>query len=98
MPADDSVVLFSRQLIDSSTYHDQFSVHSPHHRGAKGRAVVSHEGQATGAGTWTCTKDAFGNCPHIRLSRNHLQKLLKVDPSAIDDGNYEGEVFIGPSK
>jgi hypothetical protein len=88
MEVDASVILFSRFPAENDKFVNEFSVHSPAQRGAKGRAIVRHEGWDTGAGIWTCSKDALGDCAHKRLARDHLQKLLKVDPAAVDNGTH----------
>lgn len=77
--------MFSRLALDNDEFAEHFSVPSPGQRGAKGRAFVHHAGKDTGEGVWTCSKDVFGHCPHIRLARDHLQRLLKADPCAVDD-------------
>lgn len=81
--------MFSREALDDGQHIEDFSVPSPGQRGAKGRAFVRHEGKDTGEGVWTCSKDILGHCPHIRLSRNHLQQVLHADPGAVDDLNVE---------
>jgi len=78
-------VLFSRFQTEHGNFVNTFSVHSPGQRGAKGRAIVYHEGDDTGVGIWTCSKDAISDCPHKKLARNHLQKLLRNDPFAVND-------------
>jgi hypothetical protein len=86
-----NVVLFSRLPIDDINHEEFFSVQSNGHRGAKGRAIVKHEGKETGAGTWVCSKDALGQCQHVKLARDQLQKFLKTDPLAIDEGDVDEE-------
>ena len=80
------VILFSRIPAENENYVNEFSVNSAGHRGAKGRAVVRHEGGDSGAGTWTCSKDAVGDCAHKKLAQSHLKKLLQVDLTTMDDG------------
>ena len=80
------VVLFSRVLMHERIYVEHFSVSSPMQRGIKSRAIVCHEGGQDGDGRWTCSKDALGRCAHIKLSKDHLQKLLRCDPLAADTG------------
>jgi hypothetical protein len=70
---------------------NEFSVHSHAQRGVKGRAIVHHEGEDTGAGTWACSKDVLGECAHKKSARDHLQKLLHADPVAVDSRDYGGE-------
>jgi hypothetical protein len=56
-------------------------------RGIKSRAIVHHDGRQDGDGIWTCSKDPLGRCAHIKLSKDHLQKLLRCDPLAADTGD-----------
>jgi hypothetical protein len=80
------VILFSQIPAENENYVNKFLVNSAGQRGAKGWAVVRYEGGDTGTGTWTCSKDTVGDCAHKRLARSHLQKLLQINPTAMDDG------------
>lgn len=90
--------MFSRIALDDGQFAEDFSTPSPGQRGAKGRAFVHHEGKDTGEGLWTCTKDVLGHCPHIRLARDHLQQVLKSDPSAVDDLSADNTINAVPGK
>ena len=95
-----SVFCFSRCPIsidhDNETFSEHFSVHTPGQRGIKSRAIVQHEGGSSGEGSWTCSKDTSGQCVHIKLARDYLQKLLDVDPLAMDNRIYsDNEAQIG---
>jgi hypothetical protein len=81
-------VLFSRVSVDDNDkVLDHFSVPTSAHQGVKARAIIQHEGKGTGEGTWKCPKDPLGTCLHIKLAKDHLQKLLHTDPSAVDAGD-----------
>jgi hypothetical protein len=82
MSIDETVILFLREMCEGGTYLNRFSVASQTSRQVNSRAIVSHEGSDRGDGEWTCTKDGGGKCLHIKVARDHLQKLLQKDPDA----------------
>jgi len=45
---------------------------------------VQHEGDDTGNGSWTCSRDGPTNCTHVKRARDYLQKLVQEDPEATD--------------
>lgn len=80
------VVLFSREIqVDGDSICNFFSVQTPGRHGVKSRCVVSYTGPDSGIGKWTCAKDGLiTTCSHIPLARQHLQRLVLRDPSAVD--------------
>ena len=50
---------------------------------------MSHIGDDNGTGTWTCTKDHGTHCGHITNARHELQRLVRVDPTAMDGALHE---------
>lgn len=58
-------------------------------RTAKGRAFIKYEGEDTGVGTWSCSKDKTSACNHIAAAREQLGALLKIEMNALAE---EGEM------
>jgi hypothetical protein len=86
------VVLFSRQSGGNDDFvQNLFSVSSPGYQFLNSRSIVSHNGLDAGNGTWKCSKDHMPvlDCVHIKMARDHLQKLITGNPSATDDGRQE---------
>lgn len=48
------------------------------------RAIVIYEGQDSGDGKWTCSKDGRKRCHHIHAAHAYLKKALSQDGSGID--------------
>lgn len=46
------------------------------------RAIVVYEGEDTGDGVWSCSKDQRGLCTHIGDARTHLQHILGINKEA----------------
>lgn len=72
-------VLFHRQPIGENRFVNDFSVNSMNLRTAKGRAFVKYEGEDSGVGTWSCSKDRMNACCHITSAREQLSTLLKIE-------------------
>jgi len=92
-------IIFSRlPMGEEGSYESLFSVPSPGILSTyKNRVVVEHQGTDDGAGRWKCSKDArTQNCGHINSARDHLQRLLKRDRTAMDENANRGPlVFDG---
>ncbi|KAJ6507200.1 hypothetical protein C8R47DRAFT_966779 [Mycena vitilis] len=89
--SDASVVLFSRQETSPDCYLNYFSSPSPNSRALNGWTVVTYEGTDLGDGIWSCAKDSNAlTCTHINKSKDMLQKLVRIDPSARDQGVAHG--------
>jgi hypothetical protein len=97
-------ILFSRQRCnDEKTFLNQFSV--PAHKNGRllnGRVIVVHEGDDSGHGILTCSKEpSILNCAHIQQCQNTLRQLVSYD-SAVSDATvstsvglqYRGAPFI----
>lgn len=65
------------------------------HQHLHARCIVSYHGVDTGSGVWKCSKDRTHECIHINFARDHLQKLITSDPSAID-GRGGPNVAVAP--
>lgn len=84
-PFEAPVYLFSREPHDIPyAFTNIFSVPSQNQRSLRSRAFVTHNGQDSGSGVWSCSKDPTSNCSHITTARHFLQKLIQVDPTAQD--------------
>lgn len=60
----------------------------------KQRAVVQHRGDASGKGTWQCSKDLTAtSCPHIVHARHPLQQHIKHDMDAYDEEAGLGKIL-----
>jgi hypothetical protein len=89
----ENVILFSRQPAEcNEKFINHFSVMFPGQTSVKSRVIVSHCGENSGSGIWSCTKDRGSSCGHITIARHHLQKLLQADPNARDHGAHESPV------
>jgi hypothetical protein len=97
-------ILFSRQsCADEKTFLNHFSV--PARQGCRllnGRVIVIHEGDDSGHGIWTCSKEpSILNCAHIQHCQNTLRQLINCN-SAVSDATisasvglqYRGALFI----
>lgn len=82
-------VLFHRQPIGEDRFVNDFSVNTMNLRTAKGRAFVKYEGEDSGHGTWSCSKDRMNTCCHIASAREQLSALLNIEMNASAE---EGEV------
>ena len=82
---------------EDGTYETVFSVPLPRSdlsTTIKQRAVVQHRGDASGKGTWQCSKDLMAmSCPHIVQARHSLQQHMKCDVDAYDEGAGLGEIL-----
>jgi hypothetical protein len=78
---DDSVVLFSHQSNGHRGFENLFSVPTPGQQHLNSCSVVSHYGMDTEV--WKCPKDRIHDCIHIRNARDHLQKLIINEHSAL---------------
>jgi hypothetical protein len=75
-------ILFSRQrCIDDKTFLNHFSVPTLREcRLLNSRVVVRHEGDDSGHGTWTCSKEPSTiNCAHVVHCQNTLQQLVNCE-------------------
>ncbi|KAF8068573.1 hypothetical protein FPV67DRAFT_1414882 [Lyophyllum atratum] len=84
-------VLFSRQPIGGERFVNHFSVSS---RGetVKSRAVVIHEGDDRGGGSWRCAKDMHDGCVHISDAQAMLRNIMRLDSS--NDLQDDTEIHI----
>jgi hypothetical protein len=79
--------MFSRQSNGDGDFENLFSVSTPgHNRPLNSRAIVCHHGLDKGSGLWKCSRDRMNDCTHIKIARDHLQKLITGDPAATDIG------------
>jgi hypothetical protein len=95
---DEAVILFSRESHGIGRFLNRFSVGSQSSMQANSRAIVCHDGGDQGEGEWVCTKDGAGMCLHVKIARDHLQKLLQENPNATAEGMDEVvDINIGQS-
>ncbi|KAF8057790.1 hypothetical protein FPV67DRAFT_1429432 [Lyophyllum atratum] len=73
-----SAILFLRQPGGGEKFTNYFSV-SSRSGTAKSRAVVMHDGDDRGGGSWKCTKDVQDNCIHITDARRVLLRVLGLE-------------------
>jgi hypothetical protein len=92
---DDSVVLFSRQSNGHGGFENLFSVPTPGQQHLNSRSVVSHYGMDMENGVWKCPKDRIHDCIHIRNARDHLQKLIINEHSALGGGGLDEALAPG---
>lgn len=70
-------MLFGRTSHSEGHFLNLFSVgHGNGIWNGTARVIVTHEGQNTGLGDWTCSKDARGRCVHISAARTKLREWL----------------------
>lgn len=86
-------MLLHRQPIGEDRFVNDFSVNTMNLRTAKGRAFVKYEGEDSGHGTWSCSKDRVNACSHISSAREHLSALLRVEMSVPEEGTDAGEYW-----
>jgi hypothetical protein len=94
---DTEVILVFRDINANGTVN-LFSVALPSQPSVKARAIVRHEGDDRGGGSWTCLKDGTQLCGHIKRARDHLQKLVREDPDAADRSEYRQAIDTGMLK
>lgn len=87
----DPAVLFFRQPVGDNRFINDFSVNTANLRTAKGRAFVKYEGEDTGVGTWSCSKDKVGGCSHTAAAREQLGALLKIEMNALTEETDMGK-------
>jgi hypothetical protein len=81
------VVIFSRQSNGNGDFDNLFSVSTPgRNQHLNSRSIISYHGMDVGSGLWKCSKDHMNDCVHIKIARDHLQKLITGDPAAMDIG------------
>jgi hypothetical protein len=56
-----------------------FSVALPGQLSVKARVTVRHEGEDSGDGIWTCSKDGRDGCAHVTQARRYLRHLVGGD-------------------
>jgi hypothetical protein len=88
--------MFSCQSNGNGDFENLFSVLTPRRtQYLNSRCIVCHRGIDMGGGSWRCSRDNTNDCFHIKIARDHLQKLITGDPAAMDTGG-QSEVTTPP--